>query len=204
MFMNTPSRQERPGGDNLVARLRSGDGSAFEMLVRTQTPALLRVARRFMHSEEDARDALQDAFISAFRSIGAFEESAQISTWLHRIVINACLMRLRTQRRHPEEDIEKYLPKFLEDGHQAEPSAPWCETAETVLQRTELCGLVRRCIEQLPDTYRVVLLLRDIEELPTEDVAQMLGVTPNAVKIRLHRGRQALRALLDPHMRDIA
>jgi len=204
MFMDTTSRQESIGGDNLVARLRSGDGGAFETLVRTQSPVLLRVARRFMHSEEDARDALQDAFVSAYKSIRSFEETAQISTWLHRIVVNACLMKLRTQRRHPEEDIEKYLPKFLEDGHQVESSVPWCETAETVLQRTELCGLVRRCIEQLPDTYRIVLLLRDIEELSTEEVAKMLGVTSNAVKIRLHRGRQALRTLLDPHMREIA
>ncbi len=204
MLMNFTSRQESAAGDSLVARLRKGDSGAFETLVRTQTPVLLRVARRFMHSEEDARDALQDAFVSAFKSIGSFEETARISTWLHRIVVNACLMKLRSQRRHPEEDIEKYLPNFLEDGHQVAPSMPWCETAETVLQRMELCGLVRRCIEQLPDAYRVVLLLRDIEELSTEEVAEMLGVTPNAVKIRLHRARQALRTLLDPYMREIA
>jgi len=178
--------------------------NAFETLVRTHTPVLLRVARRFMHSEEDARDALQDAYVSAFRSIDSFAANAQLSTWLHRIVINACLMKLRTQRRHPEEDIEKYLPRFLEDGHQAEPSVAWSESAETALQRTELCGLVRSCIAQLPDTYRIVLLLRDIEELSTDEVAQMLGVTPNAVKIRLHRGRQALRTLLDPHMRNVS
>ncbi len=176
----------------------------FESIVRTHSPMLLRVARRFMRSEEDARDALQDAFVSAFRSLGNFAKNAQLSTWLHRIVVNACLMKLRTQRRHPEEDIEQYLPRFLEDGHQVEPSVTWSESAETVLQRTELCGLVRRCIEQLPDTYRVVLLLRDIEEMSTEEVAEILGVTPNAVKIRLHRGRQALRTLLDPHMRNVS
>jgi RNA polymerase sigma-70 factor (ECF subfamily) len=176
----------------------------FETLVRTHTPVLLRVARRFMHSEEDARDALQDAFVSAFKSIGGFASNARLSTWLHRIVINACLMKLRTQRRHPEEDIEKYLPQFLEDGHQVTSSVPWSESAETVVQRMELCDLVRRSIEQLPDTYRVVLLLRDIEELTTEEVAEILGVTPNAVKIRLHRGRQALRTLLDPHMRNVS
>jgi RNA polymerase sigma-70 factor (ECF subfamily) len=176
----------------------------FESVVRSHTPVLLRVARRFMRSEEDARDALQDAFVSAFRALSTFAANAQLSTWLHRIVINACLMKLRTQRRHPEEDIETYLPQFLEDGHQVEPSVPWHESAETMLQRSELCGLVRRCIDELPDTYRTVLLLRDIEELSTEEVAEMLGVTPNAVKIRLHRGRQALRTLLDPHMRNVS
>ena len=185
----------------LVARLRSGDGRAFEELVRTHTPRLLRVARRFLDSEEDARDAVQDAFIAAFRSIREFESTARLSTWLHRIVINACLMKLRTRRRKPEEDIEKYLPRFIEDGHQVERSVAWDESAETALQRTETCNLVRAAIARLPETYRVVLMLRDIEELSTEEVAELLGTTPNAVKIRLHRGRQALRTLLDPDMR---
>ena len=185
----------------LVARLRSGDGRAFEELVRRDTPRLLRVARRFLDSEEDARDAVQDAFVAAFRSLREFESTALLSTWLHRIVINACLMKLRTRRRKPEEDIEKYLPRFLEDGHQVESSVGWCESAETALQRAETCNLVRAAIARLPETYRVVLMLRDIEELSTEEVAAMLGTTPNAVKIRLHRGRQALRTLLDPHMR---
>jgi len=185
----------------LVARLRSGDGRAFEELVRRDTPRLLRVARRFLDSEEDARDAVQDAFVAAFRSLREFESTALLSTWLHRIVINACLMKLRTRRRKPEEDIEKYLPRFLEDGHQVESSVGWCESAETALQRAETCNLVRAAIARLPETYRVVLMLRDIEELSTEEVAAMLGTTANAVKIRLHRGRQALRTLLDPHMR---
>ena len=185
----------------LVARLQRGDAHAFEELVRRDTPRLLRVARRFLDSEEDARDAVQDAFIAAFRSIGDFGASSLLSTWLHRIVINASLMKLRTRRRKPEEDIEKYLPRFLEDGHQVESSVGWCESAETALQRAETCSLVRAAIDRLPESYRVVLMLRDIEELTTEEVAQILGTTPNAVKIRLHRGRQALRTLLDPHMR---
>ncbi|HVE72182.1 MAG TPA: sigma-70 family RNA polymerase sigma factor [Thermoanaerobaculia bacterium] len=188
---------------SLVARLRGGDSAAFETLVRMHMAALLRVARRFMRSEEDARDAVQDAFVAAFRSIGKFAANAQLSTWLHRIVINACLMRLRTQRRRPEEDIEEYLPRFSEDGHQTPPNEQWCETAETILERTELCGIVRDAIDTLPGTYREVLLLRDIEELSTEEAAEALGVTPNAVKIRLHRARQALRTLLDPYMRPV-
>lgn len=186
-----------------MALLRGGDPGAFETLVRTHMPMMLRVARRFMHSEEDARDAVQDAFVSAFRSIDKFQSNAQLSTWLHRIVVNACLMRLRTQKRRPEEDIEEHLPRFGDDGHQVPPSESWTETAETILQRTELSGVVRNAIDQLPDTYREVVLLRDIEELSTDEAAQTLGVTPNAVKIRLHRARQALRTLLDPYMRPV-
>jgi RNA polymerase sigma-70 factor (ECF subfamily) len=185
----------------LVARLQSGDAEAFETLVRTYMPVLLRVARRFMRSEEDARDVVQDAFVSAFRSMRSFAANARLSTWLHRITINAALMKLRTQRRRPEEEIEQYLPRFLADGHQVTPSANWSESAETLLERMELREMVREAIGALPDTHREVLLLRDIEELSTEETARMLGVTANAVKIRLHRARQALRAILDPHLR---
>src|SRR5258708_24089169 len=180
----------RTGEAAFVARVQAGDGGAFETLVRSHTPVLLRVARRFMRCEEDARDALQDAFVSAFRSIGRFASNAQLSTWLYRIQINACLMRLRSQRRRPEEDIEQHLPRFLEDGHQAEPSVPWAESAESVLQRAELCNLVRSSIDRLPDTYRVVLLLRDIEKRSTKKAAELLDGTSNAIKVRLHLHRQ--------------
>lgn len=184
-----------------VARLRSGDAAAFEDLVRTHGPRLLRVARRLLRNEEDARDAVQDAFVSAFKSVATFAEGSMLSTWLHRIVINASLMKLRTQRRHPEEDLEQLLPKFGKDGHQVVSSEPWADTPESLAERAELSALVRASIDALPETYRVVLLLRDIEELSTEEAAEALGITPNAVKVRLHRARQALRTLLDPHMR---
>lgn len=186
-----------------VARLRAGDGSAFELLVRRHTGPLLRVARRFMQIEDDAHDAVQDAFISAFRSMARFESAALLSTWLHRIVVNSCLMKLRSRRRHAEADLEEYLPQFLEDGHQVPSSVPWTESAQTVLERTELCAHVRECIHRLPDSYREVLLLRDIEELSTGETAELLGISSNAVKIRVHRARQALRTLLDPKMRSV-
>lgn len=191
------------GAENLLLdRLRRRDDAAFEDLLRVHGGPLLRVARRFLISEEDARDAVQDAFVAAFRSISTFEATARLSTWLQRITINECLMRLRTRRRHPEEDLEQYLPRFKDDGHQAAPATMWSESADTIIEKSELCDLVRRAIQQLPDTYRMVVLLRDIEEISNEEVAQMLGITPNAVKIRLHRARQALRTILDPHMRE--
>lgn len=186
---------------SFLARLRTGDGDAFENLVREHSGRLLRVARRYMKSEDEARDALQDAFLSVFRSIGRFEASARLSTWLHRITINACLMRLRSQRRRAEEDIESYLPSFAGEGNVVEPATPWFESADTLIERTQLRRLVRVSIDRLPATYREVLLLRDIEELSNEETAKRLGVTPNAAKIRLHRARQALRAMLDPHLR---
>lgn len=194
---------EQLGDADLVTRLRAGDPTAFEEMVRSHMPRLLRVARRMLVSEEDARDAVQDAFLAAFRSIASFESNAMLSTWLHRIVVNASLMKLRTRRRKPEEDIEQFLPRFREDGHQLEPSLAWNETAESLLEKSETRAIVRSAIDRLPQTYRQVLLLRDIEELTTEETATALEISPNAVKIRLHRARQALRAQLDPLVRGI-
>lgn len=185
----------------LLARLRARDDSAYEQLVRAHGPRLLAVARRMLGVEEDARDAVQEAFINAFRSIDAFERNSTLSTWLHRIVINAALMKLRTRRRKPEHDIDALLPAFRTDGHQVMPSVAWSDSADDLLERKEIRDLVRDSIARLPDPYRVVLQLREIEELSTEEVASLLDITPNAVKIRLHRARQALRSILDPHLR---
>lgn len=186
----------------LVAGLQAGDAQAFEELIRLHGGPLLRLARRFLGNEEDARDALQDAMLAVHRSIATFEGTAMLSTWLHRIVVNACLMRLRAKRRRPEEsDIDSLLPAFIEDGHQTVRNTAWSEPADAVIEREETRAMVRECIDRLPDAYRIVLHLRDIEEKSTEETATILGITGNAVKIRLHRARQALRTLLDRHMR---
>ncbi|MCI0409902.1 MAG: sigma-70 family RNA polymerase sigma factor, partial [Acidobacteria bacterium] len=175
---------------------------AYEELVRLHTGRLLAVARRFVRNPEDAQDVVQEAFISAFRSLDRFEGTAQLSTWLHRIVVNAALMRLRSRRRAPEESIEELLPKFLENGHAAELSREWGVSGEEAVQQAQTRHMVRQCIERLPESYRLVLILRDIEEMDTEEAAKLMGITANAVKIRLHRARQALRGLLDPHFRE--
>ncbi len=183
---------------SLLAALLAGEDAAFETLVRTFGGQMLSVARRFLRNEDHAQDAVQDAFLSAFNALAAFDGRSKLSTWLHRIVVNAALMKLRTRKRHPEQSIEALLPTFQADGHQQSPAARWKDSPESISQRSETQALVRQQIEKLPETYRTVLLLRDIEEHDTETVAQMLDVSPAAVKVRLHRARQALRALLDP------
>ena len=185
----------------LIAGLKAGDSTAFETLLREHGPRLLRLAQRFLHNEDDARDVLQDAMVAVYRSIGSFESGSALSTWLHRIVVNSALMKLRTKKRRPEEEIESLLPRFAEDGHQREPSTPWSESADNVLEREELRVAVRAAIDRLPEAYRIVLQLRDIEEMSTAETAEVLGTTKNVVKIRLHRARQALRTLLDETMR---
>ena len=183
----------------LLADLRAGKEPAFETLVTTYMPAMLRIARRMLRNEEDARDAVQDAFLCASRSLAQFQGEAKLATWLHRIVVNASLMKLRRRRRKPEQCIDELLPQFLDDGHQVRSSSEWNLPADEALGRRETRQMVRSCIDRLPETYRTVLLLRDIEELDTHEAARLLQVSPTAVKLRLHRARQALRTLLDPH-----
>jgi RNA polymerase sigma-70 factor (ECF subfamily) len=180
----------------IVAALRAGEEWAFEAMIRLYGARLLAVARRMCGNDEDARDVLQSAYLSAFRSLYAFAGAAQLSTWLHRIVVNAALMRLRSKRRKPEDSIESLLPTFQEDGHHVAQFSDWAMPADRLLEREDVRVTVRACIAQLPGTYREVLMLRDIEELSTHDVATLLHVTPNAVKVRLHRARQALSTLL--------
>jgi RNA polymerase sigma-70 factor (ECF subfamily) len=188
---------EPPPDTELLARLRKGEEAAFEELVRTNTGRMLAVARRFLPSDDDAQDAVQEAFSSAFRGLEKFEGGSRLSTWLHRITVNACLMKLRTRRRKPEESIEGLLPGFLEDGHVEKSTPTWRQSADELIERAENRALVRAAIEKLPDSYRTVLLLRDIEEFDTETTARELDITVAAVKTRLHRARMALKTLLD-------
>jgi RNA polymerase sigma-70 factor (ECF subfamily) len=165
-------------------------------MVRLYGGRLLAVARRFTRNDADAQDALQSAYLSAFRALNDFEGACHLSTWLHRIVVNTALMKLRSRRRKPEESIEVLLPAFQEDGHHVEQFSEWSTPADQLMERKETRATVRECIEQLPENYRAVLKLRDIEELSTQEVAGMLAMTPTAVKVRLHRARQALSTLL--------
>ncbi|MBS0191986.1 MAG: sigma-70 family RNA polymerase sigma factor [Phycisphaerales bacterium] len=183
----------------LLARLRSNDEAAFDELVDLATPRLLSLARKMMPSEADAEDAVQDAFLNAFKNLPGFDGRSKLTTWLHQITVNACLMKLRSRRRRPETSIDSLLPEYLPDGHQKKPQKRWHEIAEGGIEKAEMCELVRSRISELPEQYRVVLVLRDVEGLDTEETAAVLEVTLDTVRTRLHRARQALKALLDPY-----
>jgi len=182
---------------SLVERLRRGDGDAYETILRRFGGRLLATARRMLGNDDDAEDALQEALLSAFRHIDQFAGQARLSTWLHRIVVNVVLMRMRSRKSRPESSIEDLLPRFMEDGHWADRIGGSDESSDELLERQEMRRLVHGCISRLPETYRVVLTLRDLDELDTDEVAALLGITANAVKIRLHRARQALRTLIE-------
>lgn len=185
---------------SLVARLRTGgDDAAFELLVRQFGGRMYAAIRRVLGNEEEARDALQDAFLAAHRGISTFAGDSRLSTWLHRVALNAALMRLRHRRCRPESSLEDLLPTYTDDGHHSEPPCPFGDVAQRQLETAEDRARVRAAIDSLPPTYREIVLLRDLEELSTDATAELLGISGNAVKIRLHRARQALRTLLEQH-----
>ncbi len=186
----------------VVAGVRAGDLATFERLVREHGGVLLAVARRILRNDDEAKEAVQDAFVSAFRSCRRFEGGSRVSTWLHRIVVNACLMRLRHRHRQREVSIDAWLPRFLPDGHHEAAFVDWSNAAYERLEREEVRAAVRACIDQLPDRYRTVLVMRDIEDVAVTDIAAALEISDQAVHMRLHRARQALRTLLDPVFRE--
>ena len=202
-LVDHPSQSSKPNGAGnenereLLAQLRAGDEDAFGLVVQRYGGRMLATARRFLNNEHDAQDAVQEAFTSAFRALDRFNGDAMLSTWLHRIVVNAALVQLRSKRRRGEQPIETLLPRFDQDGEWIDDPATWTDATEAILERRDSREMVRRCIERLPDKHRRVLLLRDIEELDTEETARSLATTANTVKVRLHRARQALKTLIE-------
>jgi RNA polymerase sigma-70 factor, ECF subfamily len=181
----------------LIARVRAGDESACRELVEQFGPRMRVVASRFLRCPGDCDDAVQDAFVSALKSIGSFAGGSSLSTWLHRITVNACLMLLR--RKRDEVSIDALLPRFASDGHHASPVRAWEQSPLDSADALEKREIVRSCIDTLPSAYRQVLLLRDIEQLDTSETARLLECSEANVKTRLHRARQALRTLLEKY-----
>lgn len=176
--------------DFLVRRLCAGDERAYATLMRTYAARLLAVARRLVRDEEDARDVMQEAWLQVFRALPRFEQQARLATWLHRIVVNAALMKLRSRRRRPVS-----LPDESPPGEWDVPSDE--STAEEALLAEERRALVQRALARLPEAHRGVLLLRDFEELDTDETATRLGTSVDAAKTRLHRARRALRSAIE-------
>jgi len=170
----------------------------FEAFVREYTGRLLAVARRLLRSEEDAADAVQDGLLSAFASRHTFRGNSTVYTWLYRIVVNACLMKIRSRPQATTVSLDGLQPTFDDRGQHCHPVSVWNEKAGSRLEREETRAAVRACIDQLPDDYRTIVLLRDIEQFNTDQTAELLDLSRVAVKTRLHRARQALRTLLQP------
>jgi RNA polymerase sigma-70 factor (ECF subfamily) len=184
--------------ESLVDRARSKDEAAFEELVGRYEDKLYRLAMRFVRNETDAQEILQDAFLSAWRNLPTFEGRAQFGSWMYRVTVNAALMLLRSRNRHPEVTVDDVEPSVLNDavaesGQTLRSSTDWSQRPDDQLQSEEIRRHIQVSVDALPDGLRTVFLLRDVEELSTEDTAEILGLSVPAVKTRLHRARLALR-----------
>lgn len=186
----------------LIAGLRNGEAACYELLVKTYWGQMVVVARRLVQVEADAHDCVQEALLQLCRNIHRFEERSSVESWLHRIVVNTCLMKLRARTRQAETSLDDLLTKFDRYGNRVEPASRSVTTFDTDLEDRETRELVRQGIDQLPTPYRTVLILRDIEGYDTAETAAALDVTLGAVKVRLHRARSALRKILEPLLLD--
>lgn len=184
--------------EELAARAAAGDAAAFEALVTRYQGRVYRLACRLTGSEGDAQDVLQETFLAAYRGLESFRGTSRFSTWLYRIATNAALMHRRHQSRRRTEPLDDYLPRFDEHGqHAAEPAElVTASRADEVLDRKRLAERACEGLERLPDIYREAFVLRDLEELPTDEVAELLGIDSAAVRQRVHRARLMLRGYL--------
>lgn len=169
---------------------------AYEEIVSRHSPRMLSVAKRILKCPIDAEDAVQQAFLSAFSSLDGFENRSCMATWLHRIVVNVCLMRLRQRRRRPESLIDDLMPRFTSDEAHLDPVCDWSQTALEQMTREETRQQVRDALHELPEHYRQVVQLRDIDGFDTAETAALLDVGASVVKTRLHRARLALREIM--------
>jgi RNA polymerase sigma-70 factor (ECF subfamily) len=193
MVVPTPE----PTDEELAARAAAGEDHAFEAIVRRYQARVFRLAGR-LTSETDAPDVLQETFLQMYKHLPAFRGESRFSTWLYRIATNAGLMHRRTRARRPAEPLEAFLPAF--DATGAHCSTPEqlqvVSRAEELIDRQTLAVRARDGLARLPDLYREAFVLRDLEEMPTREVAEVLGIETAAVRQRVHRARLMLRGYL--------
>lgn len=184
-----------------LARAEQDRETQAELLVRDNIAWMLALSERMLRDRGLAEDAVQEAFMAAFRGLDSFERRSTLKTWLHRITVNATLTKLRQLKRLAEKSIDEYLPEF--DRHDCRIEAPWTNLAplEEILENDDLRATVKKAIDALPESYRIVLQLRDIEGYDTNEVAKLLEISGANVKVRLHRARAAIKKLLEPILR---
>jgi RNA polymerase sigma-70 factor (ECF subfamily) len=175
--------------EELVAAAREGDRVAFERLVRVTSTDTYTLALRLTSNEEDARDVVQEAYLRAFRGLRKFRGDAQFTTWLYRITANCASTHLGRRARHQHEEL-------MPDAEPAESHHD--RLPELRAESADLRARLEAAIRMLPPKLRAVVVLRDVYDLPHEDIATVLGISESAAKVRLHRARRRLREQLFP------
>ncbi len=185
------ARQEAWSDEEVVSRVLAGETALYELLIRRYNQRLYRVARAILRDDAEAEDVMQDAYVRAYQHLASFEGRAKFSTWLTRIAVHEAIARSRRRSRFQSFDN---LPPS--DGDPMDTYATSGRDPEQQAYDLELRGVLEKAILALPEDYRVVLMLRDVEELSTEEAAESLNLTPENVKVRLHRARAVLRKQL--------
>ena len=193
MPRNTVPRTQESDTD-LVHDIAANDHAAFERLMRRYNSRLFRIARAILKDDAEAEDAVQDAYLEAFRHIGEFRGQSQVATWLTRIAINQALMRLRRHKR------ERVVVPFPGDtggtARQTEVIDQKAESPAAATLRAEIRNVVETRIDELPPAFRAVFIMRDVEEMTVQETAECLGIPPATVRTRLFRARALLRDAL--------
>jgi RNA polymerase sigma-70 factor (ECF subfamily) len=170
---------------NLVERVKSGDEGAFSELIYIYQSRIFALASRLVASDQDAEEIVQDVFVSLYRKIGEFEGRSSLSSWLYRITFNCALMKLRTRHRKDRREQMSFLAKS-EEGERP-------DTVEDQFVRVEKLKIAQEVIDSLPESFRTIFFLRDVDGLTGDETASRLGLTTAAVKSRLHRARLMIR-----------
>ncbi len=187
--------------DQVVARARAGDREAFRAIMQRCNQRLFRIARGVMGDDAEAEDVLQEAYAKGFAAIAGFRGEAGVATWLTRIVLNEAHSRLRARR--PTVEVEAI--ETAQEGAQvlAFPNMARSEDPEADAARAQIRRILEHAVDDLPEAFRLVFILREVEELSVEETARHLGLKPETVKTRLHRARARLRAALDARLGDV-
>lgn len=194
-FNSKPESSVHYGEDSLISRVQAGDLEAFYELVRPYERAVFLAAFSLLKNDADSEEVAQEAVLKAFKNIARFRREAKFSTWLIQITINEAKMRLRKDRRHLYESIEE--GQFNEEGeYTPREFADWREIPSQALERKELRDALSHAVKALPEKYRVVLILRDVQHLSITQTAQVLGISEANVKTRLSRARLQMRDVL--------
>lgn len=188
----------------LLTRAQGGDMSAFEELVARHEEKVYGLALRMTRSDADAAEITQDTFLSAYQHLGEFRGEAAFGSWVHRIAANNALMRLRRQKVLDIVSDDLAAPEFTERGSLAEPpESDWSRRADDKILDEELGRAIQGATDALPEGYREVFLLKDVEGLSYEEISEMVGISVPAVKSRLHRARLALREAIDAFYKEV-
>src|SRR5690348_15345342 len=164
-----------------------------EEVFHEYAPRVYNLARRMLSSDADAEDVTQDVLLQVVRKLGTFRGESAFPTWLHRVTVNAALAHRRKRAQSEDHRVPDPLEHFMDDGHHVSHVRPWAVQPDQVAQDRETHQLIEKAIAGLPESYRDVYVLADVEGLPNADIAEILGLSVAAVKSRLHRARMLMR-----------